>query len=106
MAYEGLEDSLLERVILDAPEITYKGPRPGRDSRQFLSLMMSILPRNACVLDLGCGPHDQAAAFEYLGYRYIGADYSSGAADVLADAHSLPFPDRSFDCVFSFAVLE
>jgi SAM-dependent methyltransferase len=101
-----LQYTLLEGVTLESPAIIYNGPPPGRDSRQFLSVMMEVLPREAFVLDLGCGPRDQAGAVEHLGYRYIGADYSSDTADVLADAHCLPFPDRSFDCVFSFAVLE
>jgi SAM-dependent methyltransferase len=58
------------------------------------------------VLDLGCGPRDQAAPLEWIGFKYVGVDYSSPQADFLADAHSLPFKDESFDCVLSYAVLE
>ena len=41
-----------------------------------------------------------------IGYRYVGVDYSSSSADLLADAHSIPFGDNTFECVFSYAVLE
>jgi SAM-dependent methyltransferase len=49
---------------------------------------------------------DQARAITSAGYQYVGADYSSSSAHVLADAHSIPFVDSSFECVFSYAVLE
>jgi SAM-dependent methyltransferase len=43
---------------------------------------------------------------EHLGYRYVGLDFANPAADLLGDGHALPFADASFDCVFSYAVLE
>ena len=33
-------------------------------------------------------------------------DYAHSEADLLADAHAIPFADDSFDCIFSYAVLE
>jgi SAM-dependent methyltransferase len=54
---------------------------------------------------LGCGPRDQAKPMEFIGYRYVGADYSNPSADLLVDAHSMPFCDDSFECVFCYAVL-
>ena len=68
--------------------------------------MIRSVPPNGRVLDLGCGPRDQAQPIESVGYRYVGVDYSSPSADLLADAHSIPFGDNSFECVFSYAVLE
>lgn len=88
------------------PEIVYGGPAAERDSRELMSEVMHRLPSGGDVLDLGCGPRDQVAPLEYLGFRYVGVDYGNPAADFLADAHSLPFKDGSFDCVFSYAVLE
>ncbi|MEM9313437.1 MAG: class I SAM-dependent methyltransferase [Pseudomonadota bacterium] len=58
------------------------------------------------VLDLGCGPRDQAVPLRHLGVNYVGVDYSNGDADMLADAHALPFAEASFDVVLSYAVLE
>jgi SAM-dependent methyltransferase len=97
---------LLDTIALDPPAITYDGPRATRDSSQLWSEVQSHLRPGARVLDLGCGPRDQAPCAAHQGYSYIGIDYSGTAADLLADAHSLPFPDSSFDCVFSYAVLE
>jgi ubiquinone/menaquinone biosynthesis C-methylase UbiE len=81
-------------------------PPAQRDSRELISEMIgSVLP-NGRVLDLGCGPKDQAKPIESVGYRYVGVDYSSSLADLLADARSIPFRDSTFECVFSYAVLE
>ncbi len=58
------------------------------------------------MLDLGCGPRDQAPVFDHLRCKYVGIDYDGAAADILADAHSLPFQSGAFDVVFSYSVLE
>ena len=88
------------------PSEDFDGPAAQRDSRGFMKMIGERCTKGSTVLDLGCGPRDQAAPFEWLGYDYVGVDYSSGHADFLADAHSLPFKDESFDCIFSYAVLE
>ena len=99
-------NDILEQINIGPPQITYDGPLAQRDSRELLSEMIKSVPTNGRILDLGCGPRDQAKPIEYLGYRYVGVDYSNPSADLLADAHSIPFSDNSFDCVFSYAVLE
>jgi SAM-dependent methyltransferase len=99
-------DNTLQTVDIDPPEIIYKGPQAQRDSRELISEMMKSVPQSGRVLDLGCGPRDQAKPMESVGYQYLGADYSSPSADILVDAHSTPFCDNSFECVFSYAVLE
>jgi SAM-dependent methyltransferase len=71
-----------------------------------MSVISSLLPFGSRVLDLGCGPRDQAIPIEHLGYSYVGLDFTNQSADFLADAHSIPFMDASFDCVFSYAVFE
>jgi SAM-dependent methyltransferase len=96
----------LRHVETHAPEITYCGPDALRSSREFMSLLAGALPAEAAVLDLGCGPRDQAVPLGHLGYRYVGLDFCGPAADLLGDAHALPFVDESFDCTFSYAVLE
>jgi len=96
---------LLERPT-SAPESTYRGPAAFRDSTAFLSVMQEQLPNPARVLDLGCGPKDQKAPIQHLGHQYLGVDFDSQDADLLVDAHALPFQSQSFDCIFSYAVLE
>jgi SAM-dependent methyltransferase len=95
-------------VVLDTtcPDLTYNGPSAIRDSRQLMSEVSKRLPQGGTALDLGCGPRDQFAPLNFLGFDYVGVDFDNPAADLLADAHSIPFSDASFDCVFSYAVLE
>ena len=98
--------NLLEVIPTDSPSITYSGPAAIRDSSAFLSELIVRLQPGATVLDLGCGRRDQQRPIESLGFRYIGVDADSSAADLLVDAHCLPFRDQVFDAVFSYAVLE
>jgi len=99
-------EHLLDEINIERPEVTYCGPTALRNSDELISEISKYLAKNECVLDLGCGPRDQAIPIEYLGYKYVGVDYSNEAADFLADAHSLPFKTNSFNCVLSYAVLE
>jgi SAM-dependent methyltransferase len=93
-------------ISLATPNVTYDGPRALRDSAELFSAVAESLRPMQRLLDLGCGPRDQAKVAAHYGLRYAGVDYSSPAADMLADAHALPFAAASFDLVFSYAVFE
>lgn len=95
---------LLARCDVERPRVAYDGPRAERDSAELFSAIDP--PRNARLLDLGCGPRDQAPVAAHYGLRYAGVDYTSPRADLLADAHALPFASASFDLVLSYAVFE
>lgn len=102
-------DSLIDKlnhIDLSRPAITYNGPNALRDSRQLMSELTQRIPQDGDVLDLGCGPRDQFIPLSHLGFRYVGIDYQNTASDFLADGHAIPFQNESFDCVFSYAVLE
>jgi len=99
-------EQLLGSIETSRPEDTYKGPIAMRDSRYLMSALHENLKPQSKLLDLGCGPRDQAAPAEYLELKYIGLDYANKNADLLADAHALPFANSSFDAVLSYAVLE
>ncbi|HEX2540223.1 MAG TPA: class I SAM-dependent methyltransferase [Caldimonas sp.] len=67
------------------------------------------------VLEIGCGGGQMRRWIKSRGMEYIGTDISKsrvpeklreGGPDYLADAHFLPFEDRSFDAVYSAAVTE
>lgn len=96
----------LNKLNLETPDLTYDGPEAIRDSRELMSEIQKYLNPGDKVLDLGCGPKDQAVPIAHLAYQYVGVDYSNPNADLLVDAHTIPFSDNTFDCVLSYAVLE
>jgi SAM-dependent methyltransferase len=96
----------LEHIVIERPAVTYNGPQAQRDSRELMSIIQCFVASGGAVLDLGCGPRDQAVPLQYLGYCYVGVDISGSSADLLADAHALPFRDEAFECVLSYAALE
>lgn len=70
-----------------------------------------VAPEHGRVLEVGAldvNPDDpRYGAFPRFGDDYIGVDMREGAnVDVVANAHSLPFDDASFDCVVSSEMLE
>ena len=99
-------NALLHSIETERPPISYTAPLGVRDSSELLSEMSRHIQKGGVILDLGCGPKDQRGPVESLGFRYLGVDYSNPAADMLIDAHCLPFKDSSFDGVLSYAVLE
>lgn len=74
------------------------------------------LPKGAIVLETGCGGGQLRGYIAGLGHRYFGTDVATtrvhdwlqkfGGADVLCDAHRLPFRDNSVDVVYAAAVYE
>jgi SAM-dependent methyltransferase len=79
---------------------------PHHLTKELISYFPLPKESNSCVLDLGCGSTVHREICEYIGYRYIGLDYSHPKAPILGDAHSLPFADHSIDFILSIAVLE
>ena len=57
-------------------------------------------------LELGCGEIPQKTTLEQSGFEYLGVDYDSTHAQMLVDAHALPFCDNSFPFVIAYAFLE
>jgi SAM-dependent methyltransferase len=96
----------LESCPIDRPPLIYDGPAAVRDSGELFSAAMPLLPKGGRLLDVGCGPRDQAAPAAHLGLQYAGFDWSSPAADILADAHAIPFRAATFDAALAYAVVE
>lgn len=60
------------------------------------------------VLDVGCGRGGELRVLRGSGFDAVGVDKSGefrGEGVVVAPAERLPFPDESFDAVFSFGTL-
>lgn len=101
-----IKSEMLDEVDIGRPQLTFRGPKGIRDGSELLSVMQQTLKGRGRVLDLGCGPRDQAEPICFLGHQYVGIDLVSEQADLRADAHALPFQDASFDFVFSYTVLQ
>ena len=96
----------LTDIVIERPKVTYDGPPAERDSSELFSAAAKWIVPGARLLDLGCGSREHAAPAEHHGASYVGIDYSSESADLLADGHAIPFRDETFDVVFAYAVLE
>jgi SAM-dependent methyltransferase len=72
--------------------------------------MQSYLPRakthGALMLDVGCGAAHFRPVFEHCGFKYVGVDIAGDYATILADARALPFPEDTFEFVWSNRVLQ
>lgn len=79
-------------------------------------VILESLPKGSLVLETGCGGAQLRKWATEQGLRYVGTDVSServhgwlqefGGADLLCDAHRLPFRDGAFDAVYASAVYE
>lgn len=92
-------------VLYPPPPGTYRGPLTPRTSARHLSILAARAGR-LDVLDWGCGTGEYRPLVEGLHHRYLGIDREGDAADVITDAHGLPFKDASFDHVITNAALE
>jgi SAM-dependent methyltransferase len=83
-----------------------------RSARTHASFFLPRLTPGDRVLDLGCGPASITVGLAEAvrpGGTAVGVDLDPGPAAVplvRADAFRLPFPDRSFDALFSCAMLQ
>lgn len=75
---------------------------------------IATLAANQRVLEIGIGPGRDAAAFVAAGHTVVGVDLSRvfaqlamriGAHTAIATVRALPFPDGSFDVVWSMSTL-
>jgi SAM-dependent methyltransferase len=80
------------------------GPLCGHDvAAAGIPAIDEALARGDLMLELGAGRESSSAANVVRTDAFV---FSAEHLDVVADAHVLPFPDASFDFVFSLAVFE
>lgn len=83
------------------------GPGAEKDLQDKIRLIVSKLPTASRLLDVGCGPsswlwHENLHPIGVdLSKTYTSAFFSRGEPAVNASAECLPFPDESFDGVWS-----
>lgn len=88
-----------------APEVEFNGIEVPL-SPVLLSHFPKAKTADSLALDIGCGEVIHRRACERAGFHYVGIDYQTDQAPLLADAHALPFRDQTFEFVLSIAVLE
>lgn len=81
-----------------------------------LSAFKTLLPENARILEVGCGPATDGKYLTGMGYSVISSDYANSMMNLakelnpegrylLADTQQLSFPDSSFDGFWATASL-
>ncbi len=89
------------------PEVDFSSISPPKHlSRKLLTYFPRAKEANSLALDLGCGQMQSKTVCEAAGFEYVGLDYDSPGAQLLGDAHTLPFRDNAFEFLLSAAVLE
>lgn len=88
------------------PPVSYRHPIPQRTSAGFLSYIQGTLSTGSFLVDLGCGNAPYRGPLKHMGLRYVATDFCRSAADLLVDAHVLPFRDACADAVLMHSVTQ
>ena len=83
------------------------GTKLQKEILYYIEQFRSSAGENAKILDLGCGSGGNKRFLNDIGFKNVmSVDYDSSGADVLVDAHRLPFADGAFDLILTTATVE
>jgi len=114
-------DPFVQQEIVKTNGILYKGVLGGLRRYPIPEIPLPETNAGLRLLDVGCNWGRWSIAASRRGYRAIGIDpgiagiqaayrasraLGQSPAFVVGDGRSLPFPDRTFDVVFSYSVLQ
>lgn len=94
------------RYPVDDVDLTTTRTYGNRLTRELLTYFPVAGPEGGLMLDLGSGEGQFAALAPATGLDYVALDAAGDRADILGDAHALPFRDASFGFVIAISVLE
>jgi SAM-dependent methyltransferase len=86
------------------------GQRPKVDIAAGVAEVGAMLPSASLAgdiaIEIGCGGKPLRTLLTQAGWHYVGVDFKASAADLLCDAHSLPFQSSSVGMIVTKALLE
>ena len=85
-------------------------------NKKYIDMLARLLPKDSCVLDLGCGPGVPITKELVRHFKVVGIDFSSNQIELarknvrIAEFHrmdmtKMTFPPNSFDGIFSYLAI-
>lgn len=109
------DSAMLDGAYLDLTYSADRAPESDYPSRLAAEVLRRYYGRPGRLLDFGCGRGDALRAFAGLGFEAVGVDVAPRASELAPgfevevidpETSATPFPDESFDAVFSKSVVE
>jgi len=105
--YDEFKPPVYKESDYASPAVDYSSIHlPRHVTPEILSWFPRARSEGALALDVGCCDAVHREICEHAGFTYAGIDIQAELAPLLADAHAIPFRDKSVDFAISFCVFE